>query len=389
MDVGLVATLVGSAAAVVAVGVGLWQGGLVVAENRRQRRAQREAAAAAAPRTIFDQGGQQVDGQINVAGNVGTIPLGPGPALPPDRPAVGAAVAAPLGRLPGKVRGREPLLRNLRSQLRKGGLVILAGPGGVGKSTVATELVRQARAGAKAEAELQAWWVSGADRSTLSAGLVSVARQLGATEPELRAISEQAPDGPDRLWRRLEQAQQGWLLVIDNADDPDLLAAPAVPAAKGEKATIPTMAEGTGWARAGRQGLVLITSRQRTPARWGAAASVQRMSNLSDHDSAQALLDLAAGAGDREQAEALGRRLGGLPLALHLAGSYLGSEFAAWPSFDAYRQALDREPTRALSIGSEGADERATVMRTGELSLDDLARHGVAQARALLRLLSC
>ncbi len=151
-----------------------------------------------------------------------------------------------------------------------------------------------------------------------------------------------------------------------------------------------SVAEGTGWARAGRRGLVVVTSRQGSQARWGAAASVQRVGALSDPEAAQVLLDLAPHAGHQGQAEALGRRLGGLPLALHVAGSYLGSEFARWSSFEAYCQALDREPASALSVSLEAeADERATVMRTWELSLDELARHGVTQSRALLRLLSC
>jgi hypothetical protein len=199
-----------------------------------------------------------------------------------------------------------------------------------------------------------------------------------------------AADGPDRLWRLLEPADRRWLLIIDNADDPELLAAPAVPVAEGEQPVIPQTAAGTGWARAGRRGLVLVTSRQCSPARWGAAASLERVDVLGDREAAQVVLDLAPTAGDREQARALGRRLGGLPLALHVAGAYLGSDFARWSSFAAYQHALDLEPGHALSAFPEDeADDRATLTRTWELSLDDLARRGIGHARALLRLLSC
>ncbi len=101
---------------------------------------------------------------------------------------VGGGVAPPLGLLPapGRVRGPDGLLVGLRSQLEVGGLVVVVGPGGVGKSTVAGELVRQP----------QTWWVSGASASTLSAGV-----------PDLQVIGKQAPNGPDLLWRLLERQQ--------------------------------------------------------------------------------------------------------------------------------------------------------------------------------------
>jgi tetratricopeptide (TPR) repeat protein len=311
-------------------------------------------------------------------------------AAPPAREYLaGMSLAVPFGLLPGIVRGRDQLLDRLQKQLREGGLVILTGPGGVGKSTIARELIRRAQTDHH-RSKLQVWWLSGASPSALAAGLISVAQQLGAKGPDLQAIAEQTPDGPDRLWSLLEESPQRWLLVIDNADDPERLAAPAIRSSVGGQALVPTMAEGTGWARAGRRGLVLVTSRERLPARWGTAATLEPVDVLGSREAALVLLDLAPAAGEEAQANALARRLGGLPLALHLAGSYLGSEFARWSSFAAYIEALDREPTRALSAALEpGADERTTLTMTWELSLDALASRRIGQARALLRLLSC
>jgi tetratricopeptide (TPR) repeat protein len=296
------------------------------------------------------------------------------PAPPGDRGVSGASVTAPLGRLPVEVRGREALLRSLRDDR---GLVVLAGLGGVGKSTVAAELARLVRA------ERDVWWVSAADVSSLVGGMVTVSRRLGGSQTDLEALATQAGDGLDRLWALLEQSPRPWLLVVDNADQPGLLAAPG--------ASTP---DGTGWIRSSDRGLVLVTTRQVEPATWGREARVHRLEPLPDEEGARMLLDLAPHGGDQAEAEALARRLGGLPLALHLAGSYLGSGITRWSSFASYRQALDDEPAGARLLSpdpdtAQAGDPRATVMRTWELSLDDLAAHGLPHARAVLRLLSC
>ena len=84
-------------------------------------------------------------------------------------------------------------------------------------------------------------------------------------------------------------------------------------------------------------------------------------------------------------------RLGGLPLALHLAGSYLASPFARWHTFADYHRALDSVelPAALADLDEPGADDRATIQRTWDLSLDALADGGIPQARQLLFLLSC
>jgi hypothetical protein len=286
----------------------------------------------------------------------------------------GASVAVPVGRLPVAVRGREELLAALTQQR---GLVVLAGMGGVGKSTVAAEVAR------RVELSRQVWWVSAADGPNLIGGLITIARSLRASDTDLKAIATQAGDGPDRLWALLGLAPGGWLLVFDNADQPDLLAARAA-----------LVGDGTGWARASGSGLVLVTSRQGDQHTWGHRAQIERVPTLPDAEAAQVLLDLAPDAGSRIEAEALGGRLGGLPLALSLAGTYLNSGISRWPSFASYAHALDSGPAaaRLLRLDPDMAyagEPRATVMRTWELSLDDLARHGLRHARPILRLLSC
>lgn len=286
---------------------------------------------------------------------------------------IGGSVAVPLGRLPLEVRGREGLLRTLEAER---GLVVLAGMGGVGKSTVAAELARRLRP------RIPVWWVGAWDRPSLAAGLVTVARLLGAGPDDVEAVARHAADGPDRLWGLLDGSQEPWLLVLDNADQPDLLADD--PAAS---------ADGTGWFRASDRGLLLVTSRLTERAAWGRQAHVHRLRPLSTAAAGSVLLDLAPHAGGQSEAETLGRRLGGLPLALHLAGSHLGSGVSRWPDFASYRRALERTPIAHVLVPDPdtppAGNPRAVLMSTWELSLDDLARRGLPHARTLLRLLSC
>ncbi|RAY14255.1 hypothetical protein DPM19_14850 [Actinomadura craniellae] len=288
--------------------------------------------------------------------------------------AFGMPVAPPTGDLPGTLRGRAGLLRELRELADRppGTAIVLTGTGGLGKSTVAAALADEVRAGRRR----RVWWVSAADPAGLAAGMVTVARQLGAPPADLEAIALGAADAPDRLWPLLDRARRGWLLVLDNADVPEVLAA-ARPGGTGP-------GDGTGWIRPTRRGLILVTSRHTEPRDWGRYARTLPVEPLDEAEGAQVLRDLAPEAGDEATARALARRLGGLPLALHLAGTYLDSDIARLPTYAAYLRALDG----GAGAGPLPAAE-PTIMRTWEISLDDLARCGIPQARALLRLLSC
>ncbi|GAA3114154.1 tetratricopeptide repeat protein [Streptosporangium carneum] len=270
-----------------------------------------------------------------------------------------AAVRGPQVEL----RGRRDLLEELMTLARRpgDGPAVLVGVGGAGKSALAEALTARARS-----RERQTWWVPAADLAGFSAGLAEVARELGGSPTDVESIAKGAAGSPDRLWRLLENAPQEWLLVLDNADNPWVLAATDSPAG---------VQDGLGWARASRRGLVVVTSRETDPRMWG-AARLFTVDRLSMTDAAQVLRDLAPEAGDEAEARALARRLDGLPLTLHLAGTYLGSEAAQWPTFAEYAHAL-------------GSAEGTVVSRTAEISLDGLARHGIPQARKLLRLASC
>lgn len=287
------------------------------------------------------------------------------PRVPP------AVLPPPVGRLPAEVRGRVAILEVLAELAGHpdGRVHVLAGLGGSGKSTVALAVAREAAA-----AGLRTWWVAAADPASVASALLGLARRLGAADGEVAEALAARVNPSDVLWPCLEAAP-GWVLVLDNADDP------AVLAVAGRRA-----GDAAGWLRPTRAGLVLVTSRSGDARTWGPMVRVHRVGPLDSPDGGHALLDLAPGAGDVSQAAGLSNRLGGLPLALHQAGTYLASPFAAQRTFESYGQVLEE---RFAELLGRGDDDRARVTGTWEVSLAALEGRGCPQGRPLLRLLSC
>lgn len=279
-------------------------------------------------------------------------------------PAVAMAEGSTPSQVPGDaglssaVRGRDELIRRLSCGLDPqhcpGRPQVLVGAAGIGKSTIAHSVVGVARRGGL---QRRAWWVCAADEERLSRDLAGVARDLGVGEAGWARLGARPvadlSEVADRVWEMLERERSGWLLVIDNADDPGLLGPQ----------------DRSGWIRGTARGLVLITSRDSDRASWPEADLI-RVGPLRSEDAAQVLTDLAPAAGDLVAARALAQRLGYVPLALRLAGMYLRQDFGSGRTFDEYRHALDHAGTP-------------------ELLLDALGRAGFPQARPLLWLLAC
>jgi hypothetical protein len=341
MDVSLVAALVGTAAAVVGVAI-------AVLQLRQGRRLAPEHGP------LGRSGNQQHEARGR-AGLKTTTTM-----LPP-----------PLGRLPVHVRGRSDLIGELTELGKRpdGRVHVLCGLGGAGKSTIALAVTQSA-----ASTGLRVWWVAGVDSGSVTQTLLGLALRLGAPSGEVDEARAGRIHAADVLWPCLEAAP-GWVLVFDNVDEPTALAAADRRAG-----------EAAGWLRPTRAGLVLVTSRIGDPPVWGPVARIHRVGSLNEANGAQVLMDLAPEAGGRADAAQLSSRLGGLPLALHQAGAYLASPFAAHRTFAAYHQALEEHFGQLLGRGD---DDRARVTSTWELSLTGLDAGGCPQARPILRVLSC
>ena len=307
----------------------------------------------------------------------------------------------PVGLLEEHVRGRAALITELvgldRWSARWGPrrvarCRVLHGMGGSGKTTVALAIAERLR-----QRGVRVWWISAATATDLQTGMRQLAAQVGATDAEIDRAWAGLASATDLLWRGLAAYSGRWLMVIDNADDPHILA----PADE-------VVAAGRGWVRPmlSRGGAILVTTRDSRAAVWTAANPVrgrewlrlQPVDVLPAVDGARVLLDHAGSvAGTPEQAAALADRLGGLPLALGLAGRYLDDANqlplpGAITTFVGYRRALTTGGVNAVfdhpDVALSDAGARRVIDLTWELSLDLLAERGLAQARTVLRLLA-
>jgi tetratricopeptide (TPR) repeat protein len=252
---------------------------------------------------------------------------------------------------------------------------ILTGLGGGGKTTVALAV-----SDAIAREGGQAWWLSARDRSSVDSSLVGLASALGVANTEIVQARAGNRSVLDLTWKRLEAMAAPWVLVIDNADSPELLAADGG-----------RTADGNGVARGSGYGLTLVTSRNGDRQAWGDGMVIHAVRPLEAEDGADVLLDLAApAAGSRADAIALAARLGGLPLALRAAGRYLSSTMARLDGVRTYGAYLDQLDARFAVLQGPAVAEsgsRDIVMTTWDASLDLLAARGYPQARPFMQVI--
>lgn len=291
-------------------------------------------------------------------------------------------VAPPFGLKDGTLHGRGDIIRAITAGTRSR-VHVLAGLGGTGKSRIALEIADRAWA-----AGHQVWWIK---PTRINGCMREVAYQLGIPESRIE-IAWQNGSPADLVWRSLQEHAEPWLLVFDNADEPQELAQ-----ADGR------VSDGAGWLRApaGGNGMVLVTTRDGNASTWGNWCALHQVRPLADGDGAAMLMELAPGGGTHEEARLLSDDLGGLPLALYAAARYVKSERGAgrvWTGdgtrdFSSYRAAL-RERFRSApgTLAARAAGESLgldRVRQVFELSLELLSRRGLRDAAPLLKLLAC
>jgi uncharacterized protein DUF4062/tetratricopeptide repeat protein len=260
--------------------------------------------------------------------------------------ASGAGRALRLALPPALLAGREDLLADLDDRLAAGAgagprVVALYGLGGAGKTSVALAYAHRHMA----ETGI-AWQLVAEDPAVLAAGFGELAAQLGARE---------GGDPVAEVHAVLAGYPAGWLLVFDNAPD---------------RASVERFVPPTG---AGR---VLITSRN---ALWPRELAVEVP--VLDLGAAAGFLAARTGDPDRQAAAGLAAAVGGLPLALEQAASYIQ---ATGDSLAGYLALFQRRRADLWARGKPAgySGTVATTLAFGQLQDSDPGAAG------LLRLLA-
>ncbi|MGW4221687.1 tetratricopeptide repeat protein [Streptomyces bacillaris] len=278
-----------------------------------------------------------------------------------------------------RVRGREAELERVGALVggSGGGMVVVCGAGGLGKTTLAAEAAAQARA----RGRVVVWIRWRDDAEQLGQDLAQAAHILGLPESRLEEARTGRVSLVDAVWEHLAGVK-GWLIVVDNVDAPSRVGPGPEP-----------VAAYRGWLRPHGGGVLLVTSRDTSGQTWGPDADLLHLQPLADEAGAAVLLDAAPHAGTGDEAQALAVRLGGLPLGLNAAGAYLSVPTSRHRTFAAYQHALETEFADLLGAEHPGAAAdpeaaRRVVRHTWDLSLDQLHRDGYTLARPVLQLLS-
>ncbi|MCO8301306.1 tetratricopeptide repeat protein [Streptomyces sp. RKCA744] len=285
-------------------------------------------------------------------------------SLPPEALRPPAEVAAPAGLdtltvRPGLFVGRLRELERLDAALAgPGGAVVQAvhGLGGIGKSTLAAHWVAT-----RAHGYAPVRWITADSAVGVQEGLADLA---GALQP---ALSHALPTEALVEWAlQWLAAHSGWLLILDNVNDPADIA--------------PLMA------RASAGGRFLITSRLATT--WHNIPTVVCLDALDETEALDLFTRIATTAGTRDLdgAAELCAELGHLPLAVEQVAAFLAQSPLTTPR--AYLEMLDQYPAAMYRQGAIGVTPpERTIARIWRITLDQITDHQPLAAD-LLRLLA-
>jgi hypothetical protein len=273
------------------------------------------------------------------------FPDRPGPVRPGGGPRLPGSVVPGIWNVPPRnpmFTGRDSLLIAIREQLagdERAAVLALHGMGGVGKTQLALEYAHRF-----ASSYDLVWWIEAEQPELISQQFADLAVQLGCTDmtPELIRPA---------VLREL-RARGQWLLIFDNAEDPDQL-----------RKWLPGA------------GKVLITSQEHE---WAEIAVPVPVRMLARSESVAILRQRVPQLAEAD-ADQVAYRLGDLPLAVAQAAGYLAGPGA---TADDYLRLLD---TRAAQILAQGRPQSypRSLAAASRLAFDRLATENPAAAQLL------
>lgn len=250
--------------------------------------------------------------------------------------------------------GRESILDGLKAALESGRHAAVTqaieGLGGVGKTQVAVEYAYR-RAVTRTDYGL-VWWVRAEDPAQLAADYAALAGELG-----LREVGSQNQEEIRAAVRRWldTHADPAWLVVFDNAPDPEALAEYLPQAAAGH---------------------TIVTSRY---SGWDAVAEGMPVPVMQP-DEAVEFLKRRCGPVDEDDARALAEELGRLPLALEQAAAFMSE--AGW-SPRRYLDEFRSSHEALLARRSRSSEYPASVATALAVALTRLRKESSAGAALL------
>ena len=264
--------------------------------------------------------------------------------------------------------GRDAFLERLYTQLQSGQVAALtqrqaiSGLGGIGKTQLAVEFAYRHQQGYQA-----IFWARAEDAEALTSSYIALARLLDL--PEKDAQEQAIIIETVKRWLQLHQH---WLLILDNADEPDLVI-PFLPSVLGGHVLLTTRATALR-----RLGIVNPLEINTLPPDQGALFLLRRAGlHLPDASLEQ------ASPTEQELARQLSQELDGLPLALDQAGAYLE---ATGTSLDRYQQIYQQHRSDLLKERrGQPYDHPEPVATTWEVSFQRVEARNPAAAD-LLRL---
>jgi tetratricopeptide (TPR) repeat protein len=268
-------------------------------------------------------------------------------------PTLGTSRPAIWGDVPPRnpdFTGREELLRNLRRQLANRVTALLPhtlhGLGGVGKTQLAVEYAYRY----ESVYDL-VWWVPAEQTALLRQSLTALARRLDLVRPGEEDASQAIASVYDTL--RTGQRYPRWLLVFDNAKQPEDLA--------------PFLSNPGGH--------VLVTSRNDN---WNGVAQSLEVDVFDRPESIQLLGRRLSGISTTD-ADRVAHLLGDLPLALEQAANWIAA--TAMPVAE-YTELLEKRTVDAMREGTPSTYDVPVAVALG-LSVERLAEENIPALQLL------